>query len=68
MPFDMVIQDVLEGVIEFRDPLIDIVDLTGGIKVNGWNICVHLEWKLWVDAMELWLSHKVSQKMFPAIH
>ncbi|KAI6045568.1 hypothetical protein EDC04DRAFT_2598546 [Pisolithus marmoratus] len=61
LPLNMVIQDVLEGVIEFRDPLVDLVDLTRGIEVNGWNICVHMEWKLWVDAMGLWLSHKADR-------
>ncbi|KAI6127743.1 hypothetical protein EV401DRAFT_1933006 [Pisolithus croceorrhizus] len=42
----MVIQDVFEGVIEFRDPLIDLVELTSGIQINGWTICVYLEWKI----------------------
>ncbi|KAI6109677.1 hypothetical protein F5141DRAFT_1215166 [Pisolithus sp. B1] len=61
LPLDMVIQDVLEGVIEFRDPLIDLVELTDGIQVNGWTVCVYSEWKLWVDAMELWLCHKADR-------
>ena len=70
LPLHTFVQDVLDGVVEVRDPLNNLVDLirATGINANGWNICLSVGLRSWVNALEFSLTHKVRRKIFPLGH
>jgi len=70
LPLHIFVHDVLDGVVEVRDPLNDLVDLirATGINANGWNICLSVGLRSWVNALGFCLTHKVRQKISPLGH
>ena len=67
LPLHSFVQDVLDGAIELRDPLNNLVDLTRatGIDANGWNVCLRVGSRSWVSTLKFRLAHKVDRKIFP---
>ncbi|KAF8844825.1 hypothetical protein BDN67DRAFT_962265 [Paxillus ammoniavirescens] len=62
VPFEAIVGDVIEGIIEFRDPINDLADLLGsGVKVYGCTIGMSIEWKWWIEAFEWWIVAKPSK-------
>ncbi|KIJ69125.1 hypothetical protein HYDPIDRAFT_185014 [Hydnomerulius pinastri MD-312] len=63
LSLEMLMEDIVEGVIEMRDPINDLVELVGsGAKVYGWTICTSVEWKWSYEAFEWWLADKPNRK------
>ncbi|KAL4067759.1 hypothetical protein V8B97DRAFT_1915362 [Scleroderma yunnanense] len=62
LPLHMFIQDVLDGVVELRDPLKNLADLTHtGVKANGWNICIGIDPRSWVNTLGFYFTHKLDR-------
>lgn len=66
IPLEMIIEDTIDGVIEFRDPINDLADLIGsGVTVNGYTICISVAWKWWINCFEWWMLAKVRTIWYP---
>ncbi|KAH7889593.1 hypothetical protein F5I97DRAFT_555760 [Phlebopus sp. FC_14] len=78
VPLDTLIHDFVDGVIELRNPVMDLAHLvSSGCPVGGWTICISVEWKWWTEALEWWLvskstgrigSSRKSPSRFPYFH
>ncbi|KAF9246392.1 hypothetical protein BU15DRAFT_58455 [Melanogaster broomeanus] len=59
VPLETIIEDTIDGVIEFRDPINDLAELIGpGLKVYGWTICLKLEWRWWIEVFRWRITAK----------
>ncbi|KAF8447816.1 hypothetical protein L210DRAFT_848828 [Boletus edulis BED1] len=60
IPLEVIIKDTIDGVIEFRNPSNDLVDLIGsGRIVNRHIICISIGWKWWIKYFKWWMLAKV---------
>ncbi|KAH0830698.1 hypothetical protein J3R83DRAFT_2176 [Lanmaoa asiatica] len=56
IPLEVIIEDTIGGVIEFRKPIDDLADLIcSGAIVNGNTICINIGWKWWISCFEWWM-------------
>ena len=60
IPFEMIMEDAANGVIELRNPVNDLADLIGsGAAINGHTMCMVVGWKWWIDYFEWQVLAKV---------
>jgi len=60
IPLEVIIKDTIDGVIEFRNPIDNLVDLIGsGATVNGHTVRITIGWKWWTNCFEWWMLAKV---------
>lgn len=60
IPFEVIIKDTIDGVIEFRNPINDLADLIGSrATVNGHTVRINIGWKWWINCFEWWMLAKV---------
>lgn len=60
IPLEVIIKDTVDGVIEFRNPIDNLVDLIGsGATVNGHTVRTTIGWKWWINCFEWWMLAKV---------
>ncbi|KIK81562.1 hypothetical protein PAXRUDRAFT_155829 [Paxillus rubicundulus Ve08.2h10] len=59
VPLEVILWDIIEGIIEFRDPINDLADLIcSEMKVYGFTMSLSIEWKWWIEAFEWWITAK----------
>ncbi|KAG8217642.1 hypothetical protein J3R82DRAFT_5795 [Butyriboletus roseoflavus] len=60
IPLEAIIEDTIDGVIEFCDPTNDLAELIdSGATVNGHTICINIGWKWWINYFQWWMVAKV---------
>lgn len=60
IPLEIIIEDTIDGVIEFCDPINDLAALVGsGETVHGHTICINIGWKWWINCFHWWTLAKV---------
>lgn len=60
IPLQMIINDTINGVIEFRNPSNDLADLIdSGVTVHGHTVRINIGWKWWIKCFEWWMLAKV---------
>lgn len=60
IPLEVIIEDTIDGVIEFCNPIDDLAGLIGtGTTVNGHTICINIGWRWWISCFQWWMLAKV---------